>query len=143
MRPFTRAHHAQQIWEVKSLTTNSDSTVAIVSATRTDTIHYAHESWGPSIPGIDTIYTHVDTVSFPIVITSASIISKWTIALPTGPWESLETIPRYRVGSTFLTSPGNVQASYASDTGLTKYTGSAAANFWWADTLSLIGLLKK
>jgi hypothetical protein len=137
-------HHALHTWEVVSVTTSQDSTVALVRAIRADTLHVVQEPWNPSLWILDTTYVVVDTVSFPMVFTSASIVSKWSKVVVGGPYADwIHTVPRQYGGGTFTLGQGNFQAWYSNDTGLTRYTGGAAANFWWADTLLLVGFSKK
>lgn len=141
--PYSRSHQAHQTWEVVSVTPYPDSTVALVRAVRIDTMHYKHEIWNPYFPDIDTTFIITDTISFPIVITPQRITARWTRTLFTGPWSALDTLPNPLAGNTYVAKSGPSQAWFSSDSGLTKYTGSLAQKFFWAETLALSRVSRK
>jgi hypothetical protein len=139
--------NALHTWQVKSVTTNQDTAVAIVSVMRIDTVHVVHVPWDPNLWRLDTTYILVDTVSFPMVSTPTTIVSQWskTLSYRYGDW--IHTVPRGFKEDTLklaqVPSNGYFKAWYVNGVGLYKYAGSIGANFYWADTLLLVGFAKK
>ena len=133
----------KRFWEIISVSRTANATACVIQCTTQDTIHL----WGifphPILGTLrDTTYTVHSISSFPVVISSDTIVASWQGTVGTVWGDSLALVRFLRtmtnLSDTLKLQQDDKSAFYLSGTGLVKYSAYIVAHHFYSEELTLI-----
>jgi hypothetical protein len=133
----------KRFWQIISVSSTANATSCVIQCTTQDTIHL----WGlfphPILGTLrDTTYTVHSISSFPVVISSDTIVASWQGTVGIVGADSLALVrfsrPMTNLSDTLKLQQDGKSAFYLSGTGLVKYSAYIVAHHFYLEELTLI-----